>query len=76
MVAFRMEEWLKAQHSIVDDHLQLPLPRKPQNGTKELPYVFVGDGTVTLSENFLIPFRQKGLNPEWKIAAFQEQGEL
>jgi hypothetical protein len=51
---------------LVGEHLQLP-PRKPQNGTMDLPYVFVGDEAFTLREDFLKSFSQKDRNPERKV---------
>jgi predicted transcriptional regulator len=62
-----MIENTKIYEILVDDNLPLPLPRKPQNGRMELPYVFMGDEAFTLLENFLKPFSQKGLNTEKKI---------
>jgi hypothetical protein len=33
----------------------LPPPTKLQNGTMDIPYVFVGDEAFTLGEDFLSP---------------------
>jgi hypothetical protein len=57
----------KFYEKLVNDHLQLPPPRKPQNGTTDLPYVFVGDEAFTLRQDFLNLFAQKDLNAERKI---------
>jgi hypothetical protein len=45
LVAFRMKEWLKTifYENFVDDHLQLPPPRKPHNSTMDHAHVSVRD---------------------------------
>jgi hypothetical protein len=57
----------KFYKKLVGGHLHLPPPRKPQNGTTDLPYDSVGDEDFTLSKDFLNPFSQKVLKPERKI---------
>jgi len=46
------------------EELNLPLPRKPNNSTSDLPCVFVGDEAFALHKDFLKPFSQKQLANE------------
>jgi hypothetical protein len=41
--------------------VNLPLPRKSDNGTSGLPYVFVGDAAFALLKDLLKPFSQNSL---------------
>jgi hypothetical protein len=66
MVAFQTEN-TKFYEKLVSDHLQLPPLTKPQNGTTDLPYVYMGDEAFTLRQDFLKPFAQNDQNVERKI---------
>jgi len=51
-------ENVKFYDKLLHEELNLPLPRKPDNSTSDLPYVFVGDeavGTPTSQISFLCP---------------------
>ena len=48
-------------------NLKLPLPRKPDNSTSDLPYVFVGNEAFALRKDLLKPFSQKQLTNERRV---------
>lgn len=52
---------------LINNQLNLPKPKTVQNGTIELPYVFIGDEAFCLRSNFLKPFPQGNLNKEKRI---------
>jgi hypothetical protein len=52
---------------LVDKSLQIPEPGTLPNSKKKLPFVFVGDDTFTLTENFTKPYGQTGLKFEQQI---------
>jgi hypothetical protein len=49
-----------------DKLLQIPEPGTLPN-SKKLPFVFVGDDTFALTENFMKPYGQAGLTAEQRI---------
>jgi hypothetical protein len=44
---------------LVGGRMRLPPPKKPQNGTTDVPRVFVGDEDLTLLEDFLKPLAKR-----------------
>jgi hypothetical protein len=53
--------------ALVDKLLQNPEPGTLPNSEKKLPFVFVGDGAFSLTENFMKPYGQTGLSAEQRI---------
>jgi len=51
----------KFYEKLLREELNRPLPRKPDNNTSDLPYVFVGDEAFVLRKDLLKPFSQKQL---------------
>jgi len=45
----------------------LPIPRKPDHSTSDLPYVFAGDEVFALRKDLLKPFSQKQLTNEGRV---------
>jgi hypothetical protein len=65
-------ENMKFYEYLVNDRLELlPPPKKPRNGTIDLPYDFVGDEAFALRQEFLKPFSQKNLNTERRNFNYQ-----
>jgi hypothetical protein len=52
---------------LLNEEINLPLPRKPDNSTSDLPYLFVGDEAFGLSKDLLKPFSQKHLTNERRV---------
>lgn len=61
-------EYTNFYKKLKNGQLSLPLPAKPSNSDKVLPFVFVGDESFTLRADFLKPFSRKNLNDEKKIS--------
>jgi len=62
-----MEELLRIPNftkKLLHAELNLPLPRKPDNITSDLPYVFVGDEAFALRKDLPKPFSQKQFTNE------------
>ena len=54
-------ENIKFYEKLLHEELNLPLQRKPDNSTSDLPYVFVGDETFALRKDLLKAFSQNSL---------------
>ena len=57
----------KFYEKLLHKELHLPLPRKRDNSTSDLPYVFVGDEAFALRRDLLKPFSQKQLTNEYRV---------
>jgi hypothetical protein len=57
----------KFYEKLLHEEIHLPLPRKPDNSTRDLPYVFVGDEAFALCKDLLKPFSQKHLTNERRV---------
>ena len=57
----------KFYEKLLHEELNLPLPRKPDNSTSDLPNVFVGDEAFALRKDFLKAFSQKQLTNERRV---------
>jgi hypothetical protein len=66
----------KFYEKLLHEELNLPLPRKPDNGTSDLPYVFVGDEALALRKDLLKSFSQNSLlmNVGFLITVCHEPG--
>jgi hypothetical protein len=60
----------KFYEELKHEELDLPLPRKPDNSTSDLPYVFVGDETFALCKDLLKPFSEKQLTNECRVSNY------
>ena len=60
-------ESTKFYEKLLHEELNLPLPRKPDNSTSDLPYVFVGDEAFALRKDLLKPFSRKQLPNERRV---------
>ena len=56
---------------LMHEELNLPLPRKPDNSTIDLPCVFVGDEAFALHKDLLKPFSQKQLTNERRVLNYR-----
>ena len=54
----------KFYEKLLHEELNLPLPRKPDNSTSDMPYMFVGDEAFALYKDLQKPFSQKQLTNE------------
>ena len=57
----------KFYEKLLHEELNLPLPRKPDNSTSNLPYVFIGDEAFVLRKDLLKAFSQKQITNERRI---------
>jgi hypothetical protein len=57
----------KVYEKLLHEEINLPLPRKPDNSTSDLPHVFVGDEAFNLRKDLLKPFSQKQLTNECRV---------
>lgn len=65
-------------NKLLNGNISLPLPRKPESATSELPYVFVGDEAFALRKDFLKLSVKEHLlmNEEFLITVCHERGGL
>lgn len=52
---------------LIEEKLNLPGPKRPDNSSKMLPYVFVGDEAFALRKDFLKPFSSRELTEERRV---------
>ena len=52
---------------LIQEKLNLPGPKSPDNSSKMLPYVFVGDEAFALRKDFLKPFSSRELTEERRV---------
>lgn len=56
---------------LIEEKLNLPSPKRPDNSSKTLPYVFVGDEAFALRKDFLKPFSSRELTEERRVLNYR-----